>query len=147
MRFEVSPIAKLEPEWLALLEAAARVQPRAYAPYSRFKVASSILDEHGRVHVGVNVELCNYSGTSCAERNASTRMVAEGGTQIRKLLVLTPSPEPTFPCGYCLQAIQEFASDTVIVGVNQSKTLFSKATLADLFPAAYDRERLEKGQQ
>lgn len=145
MKFEILPIEKLEANWMPLVRAAADVRPRAYAPYSGYKVASAIEDENGKIHVGVNVENANFGGTPCAERNASTRMIAEGGKKIRRVVVLTPTDDPNFPCGACLQALQEFQSDTIVVGVNAPLTRFSKAKLSDLFPAAFSPERLQKG--
>lgn len=147
MKFEVHPIAKLEKDWMPLVEAAAQVRHRAYAPYSGFKVASAIEDERGEVHVGVNVENVNYGGTSCAERNATTRMVVEGGGKIRRVVVVTPSEGTHFPCGSCLQALQEFQSDTVVVAVSGSLTRFAKAKLSDLFPAAYNNDGLKIGEK
>jgi cytidine deaminase len=144
VKFKIHSISELPADWLPLVQAARQVQSRAYAPYSGYQVASAIEDENNRVHVGVNVENANYSGTLCAERNASTRMIAEGGKRIRRVVVLTPTEDPNFPCGACLQALQEFQSDTEVVGVNQSVTLFSKAKLTDLFPAAFTADRLQR---
>lgn len=145
MKFEVLPISNMDKSWQPLVDAAVRVQPRAYAPYSQFKVASAIEDENGKIHIGVNVENSNYGGTPCAERNASTRMIADGGTKIRRIVVLTPTEKPCFPCGACLQAIAEFQSNTVVLSVSGDLSVFMKADFSDLFPAAFTPDRLDEG--
>ena len=46
--------------WNALMDAARAARLQAHAPYSRFLVGAAVLDEHGRLHAGCNVENAAY---------------------------------------------------------------------------------------
>ena len=93
-----------------LLEAATLAAAQAYAPYSHFRVGAAVLTEQGTVHAGCNVENASYGLTICAERNALFHMVAAAPRPLaaRALLVYTPTPAPTAPCGACRQVLHEF---------------------------------------
>lgn len=96
-----------------------------------------MLDAQGRVHAGCNVENVSYPVGSCAERGAIAAMVAEGGTEIRSVAVVTK--DGGTPCGMCLQAIAEFAKDptkTEIITVSEAGEPM-RCTLADLLPQAF----------
>ncbi|VEU68141.1 cytidine deaminase [Mycoplasmopsis pulmonis] len=43
---------------------------KSYSPYSKFKVASIVLDKGGKKFKGVNVENAAYPSGICAERSA-----------------------------------------------------------------------------
>jgi cytidine deaminase len=103
-----------ETDWQRL-EAAARLAcANAYCPYSRFPVGAAVLASDGTVASGCNVENGSFGLTVCAERNAIFRAVAEGATSVVALVVYTPTPKPTTPCGACLQVIAEFGRDARI---------------------------------
>ena len=97
----------------ALMAAAVAVRVRAHAPYSGFRVGAAILDEHGRVHLGCNVENAAYPQGACAEAVAIGVMVSGGGTRIAAIAVAGghDAPVPCAPCGGCRQRIREFADD------------------------------------
>ena len=87
---------------------------RAYAPYSAFKVGSALLTKSGNIYTGCNVENASYGLTVCAERNAIANAInAEGKIEIEKIVVYTPTPSPTPPCGACRQVIHEFGNPDV----------------------------------
>ncbi|MGL4974730.1 MAG: cytidine deaminase, partial [Bosea sp. (in: a-proteobacteria)] len=102
----------MSPELNALFEAARDVQPRAHAPYSRFKVGAALRDETGRIFSGCNVENAAYPVGACAEAGAISAMIAGGGTRITAIVVLGEGRELVTPCGACRQRIREFASPT-----------------------------------
>jgi len=118
-------------------EEAKAARTRAYAPYSGYTVGSAIEDESGRVHTGCNVENVSFGATICAERGALSRMVADGGREIRRIAVATE--DGGAPCGICLQSLLEFAPDPEQVEVE----LFAGSkpsgnyTLAQLLPLAF----------
>lgn len=126
----------------ALFAAAAAARARAYAPYSRFRVGAAVLDEHGGVHAGCNVENAAYPVGICAEASAIAAMVAAGGRSIRAILVLGEGAEPVTPCGACRQRIREFAQAATPVLVADPGGVRARFTLGALLPASFGPETL-----
>jgi cytidine deaminase len=121
-----------------LAEAARRAAARAYCPYSRFPVGAAVLAEGGGIFTGCNVENASYGLTICAERNAVFQAVAQldGQLVIRAVVIYTPTPEPTAPCGACRQVINEFGPDAEIRSIcDGPRDLRSR--LSELLPAAF----------
>jgi cytidine deaminase len=81
---------------------------RAYCPYSRFPVGAAVLTTEGKIFSGCNVENVSYGLTICAERNAIFHAVTRGSQQIAAVMIYTPTPRPSAPCGACRQVINEF---------------------------------------
>jgi len=50
----------------------------SYSPYSKFRVACSIIMKDNTFIKGVNVENKSYGLTICAERNAMTSLISQG---------------------------------------------------------------------
>ena len=126
----------------SLLAAARAVQPNAHAPYSRFKVGAALLDEQGRIHVGVNVENAAHPAGQCAEASAIGALVTAGGKRILACAVVGSAAEPCAPCGACRQKLAEFAHpDTSILmaGTGEDRLTLS---LADLLPHAFGAAQL-----
>jgi cytidine deaminase len=94
----------------------------AHAPYSNFRVGSTILTQRGNQYSGCNVENSSYGLTSCAERNAIFAAVAaEGsGMRINAVAVATEKDGPCAPCGACRQVIFEFGPDALVLFRGQS---------------------------
>ena len=125
-----------------LLDAALAARERAYAPYSRFKVGAALLDEHGRIHVGCNVENAAYPQGSCAEAGALAAMVLAGGRRLHAVLVLGEGVEPCTPCGGCRQRLREFGADDLPVLVADPTGLRARFTLGQLLPASFGPDHL-----
>jgi cytidine deaminase len=124
-------------EFAPLLAAARAALPGAYAPYSKFRVAAAVLDERGRISVGVNVENASFGLTICAERNAIGAAVAAGARHIQRVLVISDRGLPLAPCGACRQVIQEFATpQTQVATCTDDGRLVSWAA-DSLLPAAF----------
>ena len=100
-----------ETKWRELAESAKAASARAYCPYSRFPVGCAVMTGEGAIASGCNVENASFGLTSCAERNAIFRAIADGATSIVAVLVYTPTPAPVTPCGACRQVIAEFGTD------------------------------------
>lgn len=123
---------------LAALAAAARdARERAHAPYSRFRVGAALLDEHGRVHGGCNVENAAYPQSLCAEAVALGALIAAGGTRVRAVVVAGDGAEALVPCGGCRQKLSEFAgADTPVVSIDDSRVR-ARHTLGELLPFGF----------
>ena len=127
----------------ALLQAAQAARLNAYAPYSRFLVGAAVLDEHGRVHAGCNVENAAYPQGVCAEAAALSAMVLAGGRRAAALLVLGAGPSWVTPCGGCRQKLREFAVADTPVLVADEQDVQRCFTLEQLLPHSFGPEQLK----
>jgi cytidine deaminase len=123
-----------------LVEAAAAVRKNAHAPYSGFAVGAAVLDQHGRIHSGCNVENASYGLSVCAERNAVAAMTAAGERRIKALAVVTDTDPPTSPCGACRQVLVEFGQFPVILANLSGERV--RTSVGDLLPDAFTPETL-----
>ncbi len=104
------------PLQLKKLKAAAKTAAgRAYAPYSKFHVGAAILTSSGKIFSGCNVENASYGLSNCAERTAIFSAVAAGETQLKCVVVYTPTKLATAPCGACRQVIHEFGPEAQVI--------------------------------
>ena len=125
-----------------LIEAARRVRAQAYAPYSKFLVGAAVLDEHGQIHAGCNVENAAYPQGWCAEASALAVMVAAGGRRVVAVAVCAEAPEPVTPCGGCRQKLREFAAADCPVWVADLQGLTGSYTLGELLPHGFGPHHL-----
>ena len=125
-----------------LLTAARAAQTHAYAPYSHFLVGAAVLDEHGRVHAGCNVENAAYPQGVCAEAGALSAMVLAGGTRVRAAVVVGDGAAPVTPCGGCRQKLREFAGPDTPILVADRERLRARFTLAQLLPDSFGPDHL-----
>lgn len=131
-------------EILERLEAEARrVSKNAYAPYSRFRVGTALVNENGTIFSGANVENASYGLTVCAERNAVFSSVAAGNRKIAAIVIYTPTDKPTLPCGACRQVISEFSRDTKILSICDTDERI-ESSISNLFPNAFGPNNLRK---
>ncbi len=103
-----------------------------------------MIDRHGGIHVGCNVENASYGLTQCAERSAVTAATAAGQREIIACVVITDTVEPTMPCGACRQVLAEFATDLLVVCRTLSGAEL-RTTLSALLPLAFDPLQLPGG--
>ncbi len=123
-----------------LIEEARRVSQLAYAPYSQFQVGAVVVSA-GKFYSACNVENASYGLSCCAERNAIFKMVADGETQLECVVIFTPTPEPTAPCGACRQVLNEFGPTARLVSTcNGSGQL--DTSVDQLFPNAFGPKNL-----
>ena len=143
----------------ALVAAARAARERAYAPYSRFKVGAALLDEHGRIHAGCNIENAAYPQGQCAEASALAHLVLAGGRRILAAVVVGGEVErdmemgmaavagavarpPVTPCGGCRQRLREFAADDLPIWAADGQTVRGRYTLGALLPASFGPDHL-----
>ena len=125
-----------------LFDAVLRVRENAYSEYSGFSVGAALIDEHGDLHVGCNVENSAYPEGTCAEANAIASMIAVGRRTIRTIAVAGghDALENCTPCGGCRQKIAEFADeDTRILLMNEEREI-NEYRSADLLPRSFRLE-------
>jgi len=122
-----------------LKETARRARERAYGQYSDYSVGCALLDEHGRIHIGCNVENETYPLGSCAEAGAISAMAVSGGRRIGTIVVVGgyDKLDTCTPCGGCRQRIAEFADDdTRILMIDESGD-WSEYTIKSLLPSSF----------
>jgi len=120
-----------------LVDAARAARQHAHAPYSRFAVGAALLDEHGRVHAGCNVENAAFPQSLCAEAVALGVLVVAGGTRVHAAVVVGESPQAVTPCGGCRQKLREFADDDTPVWSADEQGWRARHTLGELLPASF----------
>jgi cytidine deaminase len=121
-----------------LIAAAKSAAGRAYCPYSKFRVGAAVLTDDGKICFGCNVENASYGLTICAERNAVFQAVAQCPNLIalRAVVVFTPTPFPTTPCGACRQVLNEFGHDCEVLCVCDGPGQFH-FQLGELLPHSF----------
>lgn len=125
-----------------LVDAARRVQERAYAPYSRFRVGAALRAGDGRVYTGVNIENASYPAGFCAERSALAAAVTAGARQFDRIAVVCDGEAPCTPCGICRQALYELAPELVVIAAGSGGTTATYSLARDLLPHGFGPERL-----
>lgn len=136
----MTPDQTQEMQWL---QAARQARQNAYAPYSKFSVGAAVVDEHGRVHQGCNVENAAYPEGVCAEAGAISAMVLAGGRRITALAVVGEAPAPVTPCGGCRQKLREFAAADLPILVGDSHGLRLRTSLGQLLPESFGPDHLK----
>lgn len=122
----------------AAIAAAIDARGSAYAPYSGFQVGASVIDEHGRVHSGCNVENAAYPEGTCAEAGAIAAMIRAGGRRIAAAVIAGPDATPCTPCGGCRQKLREFGqADLPVVIVGTAGDRLLTRSLAELLPDSF----------
>jgi cytidine deaminase len=126
----------------ALVDLANTARERAYVPYSRYAVGSSLRTKSGRIFTGVNVENAAYPQTMCAERVAMFKAVSEGEKDFEVITVVTDNGGS--PCGGCRQVMAEFGLNTIVILADGKGRIVQETTVNDLLPGAFTPEHLTK---
>ena len=125
------------PAQLRQLKAAAKsAAARAYAPYSKFHVGAAVLTGSGKIFAGCNVENASYGLCNCAERTAIFSAVAAKERKLQCVVVYTPTPNATAPCGACRQVIFEFGPQARVLSFCAGRDQLD-TTIGALLPAAF----------
>lgn len=117
----------------------------SYCPYSKFKVACSILTLDNKVYKGVNVENISYGLTTCAERVAIQNAITSSAdmSKVSCVIITTDCSNIISPCGACLQVLHEFLpKNTRIItyaGVSDKCMKRKDYILSELIPFAFKK--------
>jgi len=121
---------------------AAEMTKNSYCPYSNFKVGAALLTDNYTIYTGCNIENASYSATNCAERTAIFKAVSEGETKFKKIAIVSSSNDLTFPCGVCLQVMNEFMPDGEII-LQDCKKEIKVYKLKDFLPYSFGNELIK----
>lgn len=129
-----------------LIQEAIQAREQAYVPYSGFKVGAALLDEHGQVHHGCNIENAAYGPSNCAERTALFSAVANGRQpgSFRMLAVVGNTDGPIAPCGVCRQVLVELCKPDMPVILGNLNGEIRETTIRELLPDAFGPWDLNK---
>lgn len=119
-----------------LYEAALEMLPKAYAPFSKFRVGAALLTKDGKVYTGGNVENSSFGGTICAERTAFVKAVSEGVMEFKAIAIASSGGE-AWPCGICRQFMREFCDEDFVVITAKDADSIRKYTLKELLPEGF----------
>lgn len=143
----------LDLESKMLMEKAIEALPTAYAPYSKFRVATALLLDDGNVVTGTNQENAAYPAGMCAERVALFTVASQHpGKKIVKLLVLAKLDgeseiAPASSCGPCRQVMLEFEErqgQPIEIIMQSQDHLWVRATsAASLLPFCFSNRSLK----
>ena len=110
-----------------LYEIALKQRNFSYSPYSHFSVGAALLCTDGTVYTGCNVENSSFSMTNCAERTAVFKAVSEGHKDFEAIAIAggkaNSEDELCYPCGACLQVLNEFCSDDFKIILKDKETV------------------------
>ena len=123
-----------------LIRMALAAREKAYVPYSDFMVGAALRAEDGRIFTGCNVENAAFTPTSCAERTALFKAVADGVTEFTDIAVVGSrrgevNEQITSPCGVCRQVMAEFCDpDEFLVIHGKTPEDYKQFTLREMLP-------------
>ena len=125
-----------------LINLAVQASRNAYVPYSHFAVGAALECRDGTVFTGCNVENAAFTPTSCAERTALFKAVAEGVTRFTDIAVVGArrgevNKQVTSPCGVCRQALFEFGGPELNVIMAKSPDDFIERSMDELLPFGF----------
>ena len=123
-----------------LYEIALKQRKFSYSPYSHFSVGAALLCTDGTVYTGCNVENSSFSMTNCAERTAVFKAVSEGYKDFEAIAIAggkaNSEDELCYPCGACLQVLNEFCGDDFKIILKDKET-----ALKNLLPCNFTLEK------
>ena len=131
-----------------LIRMALAAREKAYVPYSDFMVGAALRAKDGRIFTGCNVENAAFTPTSCAERTALFKAVAEGVTEFTDIAVVGSrrgevNEQITSPCGVCRQVMQEFCGPDFEIHMQKAGGGVFTVKLPELLPFGFTKDSME----
>ena len=117
---------------------------RAYAPYSKFRVAAMLEMKDGKFIPGVNVENASYGATICAERNAITTAISLGYKKgdFKNIYIMVSGKKMSMPCFMCRQVIVEFMDKDELIILMDRDGNREEYKVSDCCPYPFDEDDL-----
>ncbi len=138
---------ELPAEEASLLQKAKAAIPDAYAPYSGFKVAATVLLQNGASVSGTNQENAAFPVCICAEGTALSAASAQfPNVPITKIAVTVKSSKqilnhPVAPCGVCRQRLLEYENRSgkpiKIIMQGESGEVYVANSVKELLPLQF----------
>ncbi|MEN3043645.1 MAG: cytidine deaminase [Candidatus Hydrothermales bacterium] len=127
---------KIQAEFLEIYKLALKAKKRAYAPYSNFKVGAALKTKSGKIYTASNVENSSFGLTVCAERIAIFKAVNDGYKDFKIIAVC--ADKEVFPCGACLQVMNEFSPELkILLKIEGNLKVFK---LKELLPFGFEKD-------
>lgn len=130
-----------------LIEIAIAQLPKAYVPYSNYRVGAALLAKNGTIYTGCNIENAAFTPGNCAERTAFFKAVSEEVKEFEAICVVGGKDgvltNYAAPCGVCRQVMREFCNPEtfdIILAVNSEKYEIFK--LKELLPESFGPDNL-----
>ncbi len=127
-----------------LIRMALAAREKAYVPYSDFMVGAALRAKDGRIFTGCNVENAAFTPTSCAERTALFKAVAEGVTEFTDIAVVgsrrgevNKRADHFSLRGVCRQALFEFGGPELNVIMAKTPEDFIERSMDELLPFGF----------
>jgi cytidine deaminase len=126
-----------------LIKLAMEAREKSYCPYSGFAVGAALQTKEGKIYQGCNIENAAFTPTNCAERTAFFKAVSEGEKEFCRIAIVGGKRDgalkPTFPCGVCLQVMQEFCDpDAFEVILATAEEKYEILKLRQLLPYGFE---------
>ena len=126
-----------------LIKLAMEAREKSYCPYSGFAVGAALQTKEGQIYQGCNIENAAFTPTNCAERTAFFKAVSEGEKEFCRIAIVGGKRDgalkPTFPCGVCLQVMQEFCDpDAFEVILATAEEKYEILKLRQLLPYGFE---------
>ncbi|HOZ98538.1 MAG TPA: cytidine deaminase [Niabella sp.] len=147
---DISELSQSDSELLVRAIALTKI---AYAPYSKFQVASVARLANGKIVEGTNQENASYPVGICAERALLGSIGTLFPNEIIETIAITYQPSngksdrPISPCGMCRQALYEYETrvnhSIRLILAGKEGNIFIVNTVKDLLPFSFGSEDLQ----
>lgn len=117
----------------------------AYAPYSKFPVASVVVMKDGQMFKGVNVEDASTRAGACAERVAIFSAITAGYKKgdFKEINVMVSSGSIGTPCFVCRQLLNEFFYEDACIRCFSTNGEYREYQVKELCPYPFGSEDLK----
>ena len=132
-----------------LIEIAIQQLPKAYVPYSNYRVGAALLAKNGTIYTGCNIENAAYTPCNCAERTAFFKAISEEVKEFEAICVVGGKGgilnDYAAPCGVCRQVMMEFCEPEqfkIILAISREE--YRIYTLKELLPEGFGPARIAR---